>query len=295
MSYNRAPRRVLNMIETPRVRIGNQSALSAYSVMQPFQFAVANGFDAFEWFPDKNESGAGWDESEISKETRIFIRDTAVAGDIRLSVHAPWQLNPLRAGAHERFSKIIAFAQDTGASLLNIHFYTGEGISAFAGAIVPLAQRLAHNGIKLSIENTPDTGPEDFNKLFSLLRPTVNPEHVGICLDIGHANLFNATRNDYLKFIDMLDPQAPVIHIHMHENYGDNDSHLPLFTGPAGKDPTGIRGFIERMKKRNFSGCIILEQWPQPEGLLIEIRTRLLAIIGQHWGVDNIGGSALDP
>ena len=268
------------MIETPRMRIGNQTALSAYSVMQPFQYAVANGFDAFEWFPDKNASGAGWDENDISKETRIFIRNTAVAGDIRLSVHAPWQLNPLRAGYHERLSEIIAFAEDTGASLLNIHFYTGEGIAAFVEAIVPLVKRLAHEGIKLSIENTPDTGPEDFNKLFSLLRLTDNPVHVGMCLDIGHANLCNATRNDYLKFVDMLGPQVPVIHIHMHENYGDNDSHLPLFTGPAGKDPSGIRGFIERMKNRNFSGCVILEQWPQPESLLIEIRARLLEIIG---------------
>ncbi len=268
------------MTEAARIRIGNQTALSAYSLMQPFQYAVANRFDAFEWFPDKNGSGAGWDENDISKETRIFVRDTAAARDIRLSVHAPWQLNPLRAGYHERFSEIISFARDTGSSLINIHLYAGEGIAPFAEAIVPLLKRLAHEGIKLSIENTPDTSPEDFNELFSLLRVTDNPAHVGMCLDLGHANLCNATRNDYLKFVDMLDPQTPIIHIHMHENYGDNDSHLPFFTGPAGKDPAGIRGFIERMKNRNFSGCIILEQWPHPESLLIETRNRLLEIIG---------------
>jgi len=268
------------MIERARVRIGNQTALSSYSVMQPFEYAVANGFDAFEWFPDKNESGAGWDESDISKETRLLIRNTAAAHDIRLSVHAPWQLNPLRSETLEHLSKTIGFAQDTGASLLNIHLYADEGVAAFVDAIVPLMKRLAHDGIKLAIENTPNTGPEDFNKLFSLLRLTDNPSLVGMCLDIGHANLCQATRNDYLKFIDMLDPQVPVIHIHMHENYGDNDSHLPLFTGPAGKDPTGIRGLISRMKNRNFSGCIILEQWPHPESLLVEIRTRLLEIIG---------------
>lgn len=268
------------MAEPARIRIGNQTALSAYSVMQPFQYAVASGFDAFEWFPDRNESGAGWDENDLSKETRILIRHTAIAADIRLSVHAPWQLNPLRAGAHERFSEIIAFAQDAGASLLNIHFYADEGVAAFADAIVPLMERLAHEGIKLSIENTPATGPEQFNELFRLLRSLNNTANVGMCLDIGHANLCNATRNDYLKFVDMLDPQLPVIHIHMHENYGDYDTHLPFFTGPSGRDATGINGIIDRLKKRRFSGCIILEQWPHPQSLLNETRTRLLEIIG---------------
>src|SRR5208282_17931 len=186
MSCNRAPRSALNMIETARVRIGNQTALSAYSVMQPFEYAVANGFDAFEWFPDKNKSGAGWDENDISKETRIFIRDTAAAYDIRLSVHAPWQLNPLRAETLEHLCKTIRFAEDTGASLLNIHLYADDGTAAFVDAIVPLMKRLAYDGIKLAIENTPDTGPEDFNKLFSLLRLTDNPSLVGMCLDIGH-------------------------------------------------------------------------------------------------------------
>jgi sugar phosphate isomerase/epimerase len=268
------------MIETARVRIGNQTAVSAYSVLQPFQYAVANGFDAFEWFPDKKESGAGWEESDISNETRIFIRETAGTRDISLSVHAPWQLNPLRSESLGRLSKTIRFAQETGASLINVHFYLSEGIAAFTDAIVPLVKRLAHEGIKLSIENTPDTGPEDFNELFGRLRSLNNSAHVGMCLDIGHANLYNATRNDYLKFVDMLDPQVPVIHIHMHENYGDYDSHLPLFTGPAGSDATGIKGLLERLRKRRFSGCIILEQWPQPESLLNETRDRLLEIIG---------------
>ncbi len=279
MSCNRAPRSALEITKTSGIRIGNQTALSALSVMQPFEYAVSNRFDAFEWFPDRNESVAGWDENDISGETRISIRDTAAAYDMRLSVHAPWQVNPLRAGALDRLSNTIRFAQDTGAALLNLHLYADEGTAAFVDAIVPLIKRLADDGIKLAIENTPATGPEQFNELFSRLSSINNTARVGMCLDIGHANLFNATRNDYLKFIDMLDPQVPVIHIHMHENYGDCDNHLPLFTGPAGKDPAGIRGLIERLKKRSFSGCIILEQWPQPESLLIEIRTRLLEII----------------
>ena len=264
------------------IRIGNQSAFSAPSIMGPFQYAAANGFDAFEWFPDKKESGAGWAEGDMSKEQRDFIKKTSLAHDIRLSVHAPWQANPLRPEAREIFTKDIELAQDIGACLLNIHLYTDEGIPSYVQAIIPLIEDLSKTGIKLSIENTPVTGPDDFNELFRQIQDSGLTEtgHVGMCLDLGHANLCTATHNDYLKFVDLLGPQVPIIHLHMHENYGDRDSHLPMFTGPAGKDASGIKAFVERMKTRGFSGCIIFEQWPEPPGLLNEARNRLLAIIG---------------
>jgi phosphoglucan,water dikinase len=269
------------MGNTRRIRIGNQSAFSASTVTQPFEYAVAEGFDAFEWFPDKKESGAGWAESDISKEQRAFIKKTALDHDICLSVHAPWQANPLRPESRDIFLKDIEFAQDIGASLINIHLYTDEGIASYVQAIVPLIKDLAKAGVKLSIENTPITRPQDFNELFRQLIDlgSTDMAHVGMCLDLGHANLCEATLNNYLKFIDLLDSRVPIIHIHLHENYGDYDSHLPLFTGPAGKDDSGIKGFIERMGRRNFSGCVIFEQWPEPPDLLNDARNRLLKMI----------------
>ncbi|MCK4728005.1 MAG: TIM barrel protein, partial [Desulfobacterales bacterium] len=272
-----------------RIRIGNQTAFSALTPTQPFEYAVGNGFDAFEWFPDKKESGAGWKESDLDAKTRRDIRNTALEHDIRLSVHAPWQVNPLQPKAWERLLEVLEFARDIGASLLNIHLYTDEGIASYVQAIIPLMKRLAQVGIKLSIENTPFTAPDDFNELFRRLRNlgSAYTACVGMCLDIGHANLCEATRNDYIRFIDLLDPKVPIIHIHMHENYGDCDSHLPLFTGPAGKDALGIEGLTERLKRRGFSGCIILEQWPQPPTLLNEARNRLREMIGDggSWGI----------
>ena len=264
-----------------RIRIGNQTAFSALTIIQPFEYAVENGFDAFEWFPDKKDSGEGWEESDLDAETRRYIKHVSLEHDIRLSVHTPWQVNPLKPNARERLLENLEFARDIGAANLNIHLYTDQGIDAFVEAILPFIRRLAQEGINLSIENTPVTGPEAFNKLFEnlLSLKSTDTDCVGMCPDIGHANLCSATQNDYLKFMDMLDPQVPIIHIHMHENYGDYDSHLPLFTGPAGRDASGIEGLIERLKKQNFSGCIILEQWPQPRTLLNEARDRLRKMI----------------
>jgi sugar phosphate isomerase/epimerase len=274
------------MTETKQIRIGNQTAFTVAPIVQPFNYAVIQGFDAFEWFPDKKKSGEGWTEDDIQITTRMFIRETARTEGISLSVHASFQSNPLKQAADELFKNSVKFARDIGATLFNIHFYPADGIKAYVASIEPLLEILAQANMKLSIENTPETTPQDFNRLFKYLGHLGSPYvfSIGMCLDIGHANLCGPTRNDYLRYIDLLDPGVPIIHVHLHENYGDYDSHLPVFTGPAGKDPSGIKGLIERLKKRGFSGSIILEQWPQPAELLDEARNKLLALFGNVSG-----------
>lgn len=248
--------------------------------MDPFKYAVANGFDAFEWFFDEKDS------SEriivIPKEVRTSIRECSCDNDISLSVHAKWQADLSRTGITEEILREVQFAKDAGAFLFVIHLYTDGGIKSFAEKIIPLSDMLVQAGIMLAIENTPETSPQDFNELFELFQGADYSFNIGMCLDLGHANLCAETLNDYIKFIDLLDTAVPVIHIHLHENYGDSDSHLPLFTGPAGKDPSGIKRFIEWLKRRNFTGCIILEQWPDPPDLLKGIRTRLLTMLSEQ-------------
>jgi sugar phosphate isomerase/epimerase len=266
----------------PRIRIGNQTAFSAETPIQPFVYAVRNGFDAFEWFPDKNEAGAGWEEKDLDPGARQLIRRTARDHDIRLSLHPPWWVNPLQPGHFQRILKSLDFARDIGASLLNIHLFVEEGLPPYVEAIIPLLRKLEEAAVSLAIENTPLTGPEECNALFDRLENIPSKERVGLCLDLGHANLAASTRNDYLGFIDRLDPAVPIIHIHAHENFGEADTHLPLFMGPSNRDSAGIEGFVERMKRRSFQGCIILEQWPKPPLLLDQARNRLIRMFNHR-------------
>jgi phosphoglucan,water dikinase len=272
------------MTEKSRIRIGSQTAFSATPLTAPFEYAVKNGYDAFEWFPDKKESGAGWSETDISQEMREYIRKAALDCDMRLSVHAPWPSNPLRETGH--FASAVRFAEDIGAGSFNVHLDATNGIDAYVEAITPLLNNLSSKGqsgagMLLSIENTPETTPEDFNRLFALLRKHGfdDPRHVGMCLDLGHANLCSQTRNDYIRYVDLLHREVPIVHVHLHENFGESDSHLPLFTGPSAHDDTGIRVLLERLRKRGFAGSIILEQWPTPPSLLDEARRRLSEMI----------------
>jgi phosphoglucan,water dikinase len=258
------------------ITIGNQTSFAAATPTEPFDYALASGFDAFEWFPDKH-GVAGWDTRDLGGTLRAQIRERARAAGVRLSVHARLEANLLRSECQGWLREDLELARDLGAVLFNIHFCDEAGVPAFAEAMLPLVRQASEAGLVVTVENTPCHAPELFNALFERIRgqACLAAARVGMCLDAGHANLCPATRNDYLGFVDRLEKQVPILHLHLHENWGDADSHLPLFTGPSATNESGVRGLLERLRGRNFSGSIILEQWPQPPSLLNSARDRL--------------------
>jgi sugar phosphate isomerase/epimerase len=267
------------------IRIGNQTSVWCPDRMGPFQFAVEHGFGAFEWFADKkwdpDGSFRGWDESDMDPATRTWIRNAGRRHNIAFTVHAPWQANPLYPEGIEHLLRSIDFARDIGAGLVNLHLYMDEGPAAYAESLRPVVKAAAAAGLRLSIENTPHTTPDDFNLTFEqfLVLEVAPTGLVGMCLDIGHANLCHVTHNDYVAYLDALAPVVPLIHLHMHENYGDADSHLTLFTGPARTNDAGIRAFLRRLVQRHYEGVMILEQWPNPPELLAAAATRLSELL----------------
>jgi sugar phosphate isomerase/epimerase len=273
-------------------RIGNQSAFSAVPLQGPFDFALNHGFEAFEWFPDKRADGAGWLMSDLDAATRQHFRHSARDAGIRLSVHAPLSADPLRPGAESELEQALHFAMDLGAGLLNIHLTDPRRLEEYASVVSRFVQRCSIAGVRLAIENMPNTAPEEFNRLFSLLpKNSRNGPMVGMCLDIGHANLHPSTHNDYLAYLERLSPAVPILHAHLHENYGDRDSHLVLFTGPAAEQPLGVSTLLQRLRDRQFDGNLILEQWPDPPDKLLMARDKLQAILA---GFDDSGSVRLN-
>lgn len=261
-----------------KLRIGNQTAFAARSALEPFEFALQNAFEAFEFFPDRGPAGdGGWDERGMSLDEREYIRRAAESCDVTLTVHAPLAFEPLQDPGDPRLESTLEFAQDIGAVLVNLHLDMRQGAEAFGEALLPTLRAVKKSRLKLALENTVWTGPDEFNSFFRWLqsRHKSLAGHVGMCFDLGHANVCAATCNDYWQFLDQLDSTIPITHLHLHENFGDQDSHLPLFTGPSRQTPAGLLGLLERLKARSFDGCGILEQWPQPPSLLTEARDRL--------------------
>ena len=267
------------MLRDSRVHIGNQTAFSAPPLV-PFLFAVEHGFDAFEFFPDGVPPYAGWSATDLPPTTRAFVRGKAAEEGIRLSVHASLTCDLRTASGRNIFERDADFARDIGARVVVVHIDPTD-VEAFAEAVLAVVDPLASAGILLSIENTVGSGPDDFNTLFRTLQSLDRARacHVGMCLDIGHANLHPSTRNRYLDYLDRLSSGVPIGHLHVHENWGDRDSHMTLFTGHAGRDPSGVEGLARRLSRRGFEGSWVMEQWPEPSSLLSVARDRCLAIL----------------
>jgi sugar phosphate isomerase/epimerase len=267
------------------IRIGNQTSKTAVPLTLPFEYALENHFDAFEWFPDKDDSGIGWEERDLDAKTRAWIRAVGRKEDIQFSVHGPLWVDLFHPDPLSGFEASLKLFEDIDASLFNIHFPQDHDLRTYLEAITPLILHMGKKERRLAIENVPSTSPEDVNLFFSLFTDAKIPvRHTGLCLDLGHANLHEGTRNDYLRYLREIHEDVPLIHVHVHENYGDEDTHLPLFSGPAAHDETGVRGFAEWLKRRRFEGAVILEQWPDPPRLLVQARERLKEMLASPDG-----------
>ncbi len=258
--------------------IGNQTAFCA-PVTAPFAFAVEHGFEAFEFFPDGGPNGQGWSSRDLSADQRSHFRAAAAQRDMRLSVHAALEAQLLDKATWDGLMHDIDLARDLGARVLNLHLASvdPEGCATAALTLVDILRPL---GITLALENTVSVGPDQVNEVFRVTESRLAGRQIGVglCLDIGHANLCAATKNDYLRFLDALGDHVPIVHAHIHENWGDADRHLTLFTGPAGRDPSGVVGLLRRLRQRKFGGALIFEQWPTPTSLLLLARERLRSI-----------------
>ena len=84
-----------------------------------------------------------------------------------------------------------------------------------------LAEALDNLGSVLALENVVDWEPEPLAMLLEQI------PRAGWCLDIGHQRVFDRVGLEH--WIMTLGPR--LIHLHLHDNFGKGDDHLPLGQG----------------------------------------------------------------
>jgi len=259
-----------------KIFIGNQTNCNV-SPLLTFDFAVSKGFDAFEWFSDPGM--AGWNESSFSPEQIDHIRATGEQRKIRFSVHAPWRANPTTNEGQQLILRSIDFADKIGAKLVNTHIFPEYEPEFFAQHLQGILSAAKEKRLLISLENVAECSPENVNRLFACLGKFGETyASAGFCLDIGHANIYYKTRHNYGKFLELIDEAVDLIHVHAHENHGHIDEHLPLFSLSKEYNEEPVKNLLKFLKRRNFKGSVIMEQWPDPPETLAKVRNRLLEL-----------------
>jgi len=110
-----------------------------------------------------------------------------------------------------------------------------------------LAEMLKKKNVSLYIENHSEPSPE---ALIALMEKIDLPVF-GMCVDIGHFNVFG--RPDIATCLEKY-PAGSIKEVHLADNMGDDDTHLPL-----GEGNIDFYKFLSAIEKRNKECFFVLE------------------------------------
>jgi sugar phosphate isomerase/epimerase len=186
--------------------------------------------------------------------------DAAPSYDMKFSAHGPLSdvnvgsLNPrLREAATREIVDGLNAAGRMGFEVYTVHpgFWSPIGMldrdavyKAVSNSLSEIDRASKEVGIKVALENMPDMAismgktPED---LFSMMEGT----DLGMCFDVGHANTAG-TIQDFLGYSDRF------VNVHIHDNHGDWDEHLPV-----GEGNIDFRKVLRGL--RNYKGRLVVE------------------------------------
>ncbi|MDO5843782.1 MAG: sugar phosphate isomerase/epimerase family protein [Methanocorpusculum sp.] len=223
------------------------------------------GFDGWEISADGNY--------RLDKpETFETVKKTIKENDLDVSVHAPFSdLNPASINQPiweetvHQFEVCIEKASELTDTVV-LHPGYLSPVSRYdpapawknhKDACVRLGKIADRFGVTACLENMPAL--EDFfcRDPYELDGFVDGVEGMGITLDIGHANT-TENLNDYLKLIL---PKAS--HMHIHDNHGKRDEHLPLGYGNIDWEK-----IMPKIKKDYHGEIIVVEGRNPKEGKL---------------------------
>lgn len=175
----------------------------------------------------------------LSAEQMQAVGRELAAAELAVTVHAPFHdLNPgaldplVTAVTRQRMEQTLLAADCLGARLVVAHpgfdrwRYQGQEhlwLEASARFWESIHPRAAGQNCVLALENIFDHQPEP---LATLLDQLSSP-WVAHCFDVGHWQLFSHTPLG--AWFDRFRPH--VVHLHLHDNRGEADEHLPVGAG----------------------------------------------------------------
>ena len=113
-------------------------------------------------------------------------------------------------------------------------------------------ERYSAIGVQVVLENLLERTPDAMAQLAT----AVDNDHFGLCLDVGHVNVFSEVSPSV--WVEVLGDHLK--HIHLHDNHGQRDEHLPVGEGTIDFD-----AFFRTLEQVVPNVTISLEVDAEPE------------------------------
>lgn len=190
-----------------------------------------------------------------------FDLDILNSFNLKYTIHAPFLdvniaslSSKSRASSIEQIKDSINLANEIDASVVVVH----PGLVPFLlkddpepiyeiadKSIGELGKYSDDLGVNTTIENMPAFESMIYQDM-TRLNETLEKFDMGLTLDIGHANHSGISPNE--MYYDSIK------HIHAHDNFGDDDTHLPL-----GEGNIELNRIIATFEKKNYDGIYMIE------------------------------------
>jgi sugar phosphate isomerase/epimerase len=169
----------------------------------------------------------------------------------------------VRKGWINEAKKMIATAKELNLGFLNFHFFPGNGsakripkgrkafLDNFTASMKELAAFAKGNNITLMLENMPVRDRKTAYRIKEFGHVIRNVPGLMVHLDVAHAFTEGGNRkiDEYMeKFSDK------IVHVHVHDNHGKDDEHLPIGNGRI-----DFKRVVAGLKRINYDKTITFE------------------------------------
>jgi sugar phosphate isomerase/epimerase len=245
----------------------------ARNPLQEIQWFGQHGFD----FVDFTLEPPAADPDQLDLRA---IRHALDQHGLGVVAHTAWFLplgspyGSIREACLSEFRRSLRAANQIGAAVMNLHYSKSPSFCPKEKTIewhVEVLRRLcdeaASVGVTIVMEHIPRGGSEQLENIAAIMA-TVPP--LRFHLDSGHAKL----ERGYDRWDEYLDRLGhKLLHVHLSENDGTADQHLPL--GAAPRSATDWPKHIKKLKATGYDGTITLEVFSEHREYLLLSRDLL--------------------
>lgn len=236
------------------------------NILEEVEWIGKNGFDFVDLFLEEDKAVP--EKIDVKKVKKLLQR-------YKLDVvgHTAWYLpigSPVKSFREiaileakryfEVFSKLNVKYVTIHANWPPGMFSTKEGIKFQIETLKKLVEEAKKYNINLIYEPI-DTWQDDIKSVSEILKKVPN---LYLHIDIGHVNLFGRKPEQFIKKF-----HNKLKHIHLHDNNGEKDLHIPMGTGNINWEN------LIKILKKYYSGTITLEIFSRDKDYVLLSKDKL--------------------